>query len=389
MKNITATDFVRRACNTAEHFGFRQTPVWHKHPDCMNCNTSVSHAASAMDRRVDGLYGLLANGINLYANENLHSINGPVLQYSIDTVPRTGEAVLTLQVFGVEKSIGEAMLMQAIRSFLFETGHEDHMVRVNSLGDKDSQTRYNRELTNYLRKRLNDMPVQARELMKESSMAALTYMMEREQDLALQSPSPLEYLTDHSRRHFRDIVEYLEMSESPYEIDPRLLGSHDCYNDALFSFTINGSNGEPLKEQPFRIQGGRYNNFFQKHLGQSVPAVGAVIVLNEKQARFKVPKPKKVLPKVHLIHLGFGPKVRALLLLDQLRSSNITTQQYLHSDSLSEQLRVAEDKGAHYALIIGQKEFVDNTVLVRDMLGKDQETIPMDQVIPRLKKAVA
>lgn len=389
MKDISVTDFVRRASSTAEHFGFRQTSVWRKHPECINCNTTVSHSASAAERRRDGLYGLLSNGINDYSNDRLHSIEAPVFQYSLDSVPRTGEVALTLQVFGIEKSIGEAILIQTIRSFLLEAGHSDYTVRINSIGDTDSQTRYNRELTNYLRKRLDDMPLQARELMKEHSMSALIYLMERDHDLALQSPSSLEYLTDHSRRHFREIVEYLEMSDASYEIDSKLIGHHHCYNDALFSFAINNQNGEPLAEQPFRIQGGRYNNFFQRHLGKAVPAVGAVIMLNEKQAQFRTPKPKLSLPKVHLIHLGFGPKVRALLLLDQLRKAGIATYQHLHSDSLSEQLRLAEDKGAHFALIIGQKEYVENTVLVRDMLGKDQETVPLDKVMAKLKRAVA
>jgi len=39
-----------------------------------------------------------------------------------------------------------------------------------------------------------------------------------------------------------------------------------------------------------------------------------------------------------------------------------------------------------YTVIIGQKEFVDQTVILRDMRERNQENIPLDSMIKRLKK---
>jgi histidyl-tRNA synthetase len=78
-----------------------------------------------------------------------------------------------------------------------------------------------------------------------------------------------------------------------------------------------------------------------------------------------------------------------LLLIDSLRRAGIPVFHDLASDSLSSQLRSAERRGVKYVLIIGQKEFVDNTIIFRDMDVRNQEYVDVDTVIRRLKRRVA
>ena len=387
--DISTTEFTKKAVITCEHFGFRHAAAYRQYPECKNCSVSLSNNSNANDRRKDGVGGLLANAINTYTAEKLHAIEGPVLYYNLEPVPRTGETALTLHIFGVEKSIAEAILIQTLRSLVNDLGVTAHTVRINSLGDADSQTRYVRELTNYLKKRLGDIPVTARELMKDHVVLALQHLLEKQHPLAHKTPNPLEHLTDQSRRHFREIVEYLDMSETPYEIDPKLLGSYQCFHDAVFSFDLQDEEGLSLAEEPIMIRGGRMSNFFEKHLRKSVPAVGAVAILRNKRAPARLPQPTGSKPSIFMVQLGFGPKVRSLLLLDQLRKVGINVHQNLASDSLSAQLREAEDRGALYTIIIGQKEYVEGTVILRDMKGRNQESLPMTDLIHRLRKVKA
>jgi histidyl-tRNA synthetase len=73
-------------------------------------------------------------------------------------------------------------------------------------------------------------------------------------------------------------------------------------------------------------------------------------------------------------------------LIDTLRRAGIQVHHNLASDSLSEQLRDAEAKGVKYTLIIGQKEFVEDTVIFRDMSVRNQEYIDHETLIKRLKR---
>ena len=388
--DITPTEFLRKATRAAEHFGFRTNDTYRRLPQCKDRSMKVTHTAAMSDRRLDALHGLLTSGISAYTDENLHAIAEPVFYYNLTQVPRSGEAAITLQVFGVEKSIAETILIQATRALVSDLGFHQHTVRINSLGDRDSSARYLRELTNYLKKRLDEMPVPARELMKEHTFAALAHLIEKQHDLAFRSPSPLEYLSDPSRRHFREIVEYLDMSETPYEIDPKLIGHHHCYSDALFAIDLLDEDGARPAATPLQIRGGRYNTFMGRHLRQEVPAVGAVVVLREKKAPQRTPRPpRKTSPSVYVIQLGFGPKIRSLLLVDELRRAGVPSLHSLASDSLSTQLRDAEARGVRYTVIVGQKEFVENTVILRDMQERKQDTIPLDAIIGRLKRARA
>jgi histidyl-tRNA synthetase len=381
--SYSPTEFLKVAHATAEHFGFQTIEQLRKEPECKDCITTLPHTVTATNKKTDAHGGLLTGGVVTYCDERLHALGRPVLLYSLEQTPRTGEPAVTFHIFNVDRSIAEAILIQASRALATELGHTEHTVRINSLGDKDSLTRYTRELTNYLKKRIDTMPSIARELMKEHPLAALTHLIETEHEMAHRSPNPLEYLSDQSRKHFREIIEFLDMSETPYEIDPKMMAHHECYSDAIFSIDINNEDGSP---SPLSIKGGRFNEFFNRTTRTKTAGVGAVIVHKNNKAPARVPRAKSTTPSVFVVQLGFGPKIRSLMLVDSLRRAGIPVFHNLASDSLSTQLREAEARGVRYTLIIGQKEFVDNTVILRDMNVRNQEYVDHDTLMKRLKR---
>ena len=387
---VSAQDFIKSTSQTAHHFGFSPIDRLKAHPSCKNCEEKIQHNANAQDRKNDALFGLLTSGMCSYFDFKLNAIEGPSLFYTTEQVPRTGDIAVTFHVINVKKSIAEALLIQTIRSLLNDLGYTEHIVRINSLGDTDSVTRYIRDLTNYLRKRLDEMPTTARELMKEHPLFALMHLIEKDHDLAKKSPSPLEYLTDTSRKHFREIVEFLDMSNTPFEIDPKLVGHHECYSDALFAFDILDEARERISESPLFIRGGRYSTFVSKMSKTKMPAVGAVLILKDKKIPQHVPTPRiKSIPSIYLIQLGFGPKIKSLLLIDELKQAGISVNQNIMSDSLGDQLRQAEAQNARYAVILGHKEFMDGNVILRDLQHQKQENIPVTSIASHLKRLTA
>ncbi len=385
---ITPTTFIKQAISTAEYFGFSNLDVIKKHPSCKNCTTKLENTASAMDRRIDNLNGLLTTGINNFCDNKLNAIEEPVLFYTIEQVPRSGEAAISFQIYNVNNSIAESILIQTTKSLSNDLGYQNHSVRINSLGDRDSSTRFVRELSNYLRKRVNDLPESAREIMKEDTVNALFNLLDQKHELAYKSPNPLEYLTDQSRKHFREIIEFLDMSETSYEIDSKLMGHNNCYSEAMFAIDLlDNKTGEHIKDSPITISGGRYNEFVHRNTKQPIPAAGAVVVLQKQKAPTRLPRIKLSTPSVYVVQLGLGPKMRSLILIDQLKQAGINVYQDLASDSLSTQLRDAENKGVPYAIIIGQKEFVEGGVILRDMVARNQEQVSFANVITRLKRS--
>ena len=384
--DITAASFLKQAIDTAEYFGFESVDTIKKKPACKNCTEKLPHTDSAQDRRVDNLHGILAGGIQTFCESRFNAIEEPLLFYTIEQVPRSGEPALSLHIYNVERSIAEAILIQTTRALMSDLGYENHRVRINSLGDKESNVRYTRELTNFLRKRIDDMPEAARELMKDHAITALSHLIDKEHELAYRAPNPLEYLSDPSRKHFREIVEFLDMAELNYEIDPKLIGHHECYSDALFTIDLLDEDGATLDHAPVLARGGRYSEFVERSTKQPIAATGAVVVLRDKKAPARTPRSKASTPSVYVVQLGFGPKIKSLILIDELRKAGIRTYQNLPSDSLSAQLRDAEKKGVQHVVIIGQKEYVEQNVILRDMIARNQESVALDAFVNKLKK---
>ena len=379
----TPTEFLKIANHTAEHFGFQTIDQLRKTPECKTCEVSMPHTVTGTSKKNDSHGGLLSSGISTFCDENLHAIEKPVLLYGVQQVPYTNETAVTFHIFNVERSIAEAILIQASRALATDLGHHEHTVKINSLGDSDSLTRYTRELTNFMKKRLDIMPADVRELMKEHPLTALASLIEQKHELSHRTPNPLEYLSDPSRKHFREIIEYLDMSATPYEIDPKMLGHHECYSDAIFSLDLDT---EDEADAPITIRGGRFDEFVYRATRTRTPAVGAVVVLKNSKAPARAPRPKTQKPSVYVVQLGFGPKIKSLLLIDSLRRAGIPVFHDLASDSLSSQLRDAESRKVKYTLIIGQKEFVEDTVILRDMDVRNQEYITHDALIKKLKR---
>ncbi len=379
----STTDFLKVATNTAEHFGFKTASKLKKDPLCKNCEVPLSHTFSPEDHLNDKHGGVSLPGVISFCEDNIHAIKTPVLLYSIDTDEKTNDTSLTLNIFNVQKSIAEAILIQASLSLLSELGHTNHVVRINSLGDVESSTRYTKELATYLRKRIEALPESARELMKQHPYLALMDLIDQGHDLAHKSPNPLEFLSDQSRKHFREIIEYLDMSEAPYEIDPKMIGHHELYSDALFSIDYLG---EVEDEVPLSIKGGRFDEYLFRKTKSRIPAVGSVIKLKNNKPVARFPKGKNPVSSVYVVQLGLGPKMRSLMIIDQLRRAGISVEHDLASDSLSAQLRDAEARGFRYTIIIGQKEYVEQTVILRDMLERNQEQIQVEQMIKKLKR---
>jgi len=58
----------------------------------------------------------------------------------------------------------------------------------------------------------------------------------------------------------------------------------------------------------------------------------------------------------------------------------------LSKDSLGAQLGKAEESGIPYSIILGQKEVLDKTVIVRDMKSRSQDSVRLTDLAEYVKK---
>jgi len=123
--------------------------------------------------------------------------------------------------------------------------------------------------------------------------------------------------------------------------------------------------------------------------GEATPAVGfglgverLIMEMKRVQAKpFKAPK-----PKIFLAQLGDLAKKKSLRLFLELEKNGILISESFGRGSLKSQLRVANKLGVEFTLILGQKEALDRTVIIKNMATGEQETVSTDKLVDVVKK---
>jgi len=295
-----------------------------------------------------------------------------------------------LEILGTEKPIADAIVIQTTMRILEEAGAKDISIDINSIGDKDSRKEYEKALKAFYRKHMNQLPTADRERAKTSVLRVLDSKHPDTMAINEEAPASIEYLTNNAKKHFKSVLEHLDELEIPYNINNKLVRGLDYYTDTVFEVveTYTTSKGE---EKTQAICGGGRYNYLAKNMGhkKDIPGVGVAIgaerVLLSEWWKKLMPRIIKK-PKLYFIQLGFDAKLKSLAIVELLRKGKIPTIQSLSKDKLSTQLAAAEKSGAKYALIFGQREAIDDTIIVRDLSNHKQKSVPIDELIDHLKK---
>ncbi len=312
-----------------------------------------------------------------------------------------------LEILGTSKSIADATVIKVATTILKEAGFKDLCVQINSMGDKESRQVYTKELVLYYRKNLADICAVCRERIKTNPLQLFTCQNDRCKKVKVDAPDPVSFLSTPSKKHFREVLEYLDAMNIPYEINSSLVQGSNYYSQTVFKITElpkeekttndnkdteednKDENTEP-KEPTVLAQGGRYD-YLARQFGykKDIPSVCVAIkidhVINSPSHKPISPRVQKK-PKVYFIQFGFDAKLKSLAVIETLRVARVPIIQSLAKDRLSAQLSIAEKLNIPYTIILGQREALDNTVIIRDMVSHSQETVPIDKLSEYIKK---
>lgn len=300
-----------------------------------------------------------------------------------------------LEMLGTPKAIADAMIIYIVWVTLREVGLTNIVVEVNSIGDKESRTPYIRELTSYYRKHISEICADCRQRMKTNPMRLLDCKATQCQPVKEKAPQSVAFLSPAAKQHFKEVLEYLDALKVVYRMNPHLVRGLDYYTHTVFEImeeqeTSTLPEGEKPPTPLTIAAGGRYD-YLAKRLGskKDVPAVGASIgvdrVLLSESYKPVAPRVVKK-PKIYFIQIGYEAKLRSLEIIEILRAARIPVLHALNKDSLSAQLAIAEKMEIPYAIIFGQKEALEGTVIVRNMATRSQETVKIDKLTEYLKK---
>jgi histidyl-tRNA synthetase len=305
-----------------------------------------------------------------------------------------GTKIFNMDIIGNSKSIAEAIMIETAYVILRENLKEDEelTIEINSIGDKDSFARFTREFTAFCRKHMNELPPAWKQSLKKDPFSLFSCDEETCSVLIEEAPKPMTYLSEQSRDHFKEVLEFIESLNLPYTINHSLIGSKHYSSGTIFR--IVKTNKQNKKE--ILAIGERYNTVSRKAWGKKeIPALGASILIDEKTLKKtkesvvakNSDSGKKIKPaRFFFIQLGYDAKLKNLSIIEMLRVANIPVHQSLSRDKITSQLAAAEKLAVPYILILGQKEAIEESVTVRHIHTRVQETIRITELITYLKR---
>lgn len=338
--------------------------------------------------------------MRMYLQYGMHALPHPVKLFSNAAVlvpVERGHVMrwqLGVETIGDNSEAVDAELLFLGCRIIEALGLGTFVVRLNTIGDTVGRPNYLRALRDFFRTHQKKISTKAAAAAKEHPFEGLRVIAEEDPELAKEAPQSVDYLSDEARSHFKHVLEFLDEGQVPYNIDHTLLTTDDYASHTIWEFVLDSvpanTEGLPAQDGLPVIHGGRMDRLSELLGGAKTPAAGWSLDIDSIVARLRArnaPVPEAwTKPKVFLSQLGDAAKKRSLMLFEEIRKSGIEVRYSLSRDTIKGQLRMAARYGVRFALIFGQKEALEGTVILREMETGIQETIPLEKIIDELKK---
>jgi histidyl-tRNA synthetase len=286
---------------------------------------------------------------------------------------------------GQNDPIYDAEIITIFSELLSELKLKNSTLKLNSIGCRVCRPVYKKQLQNYYKNHEKELCEDCVNRLKANPLKLFDCKVPQCQPFKEHAPNCLDKLCVTCMDHFKAVLEYLDAVHIPYELDHHLVRGLDYYNRTVFEMIAEGKEAEIGS----LCGGGRYDYLMEMIGGHLTPALGAAAGLERIIAVMKakgIVVPGRSQKKVFLVHVGDVSKKHAFALLKDLRKAGISVSESLAKDSLNAQLRSADKEGLGIALILGQKEIYENSIIIRDLETGNQEPVLVEKVVEELKK---
>ncbi len=288
------------------------------------------------------------------------------------------------ETFGSDEAIIDAQLILIADRFFRELGIPVTM-QVNSIGTTETRNEYKIELVAYYRTHRNEICEDCKRRLTRNPLRVLDCKVEGCRAVTANAPQIIDWLDESSKEHFMRVLEYLEEVDVHYVLAPHLVRGLDYYSRTVFEIVPEGTDGS----QSALGGGGRYDGLVELLGGRPTPACGFAIGIERTVAALKE---RQILPEVRgrrdifLAQLGDVARRKGLALFEAFRQEGVPVAEAFGKSALKAQLELADKYQVKYTLILGQKEVLDGTIIIRDMESGVQETVDMNKVVGIIKK---
>ncbi|HAV1550354.1 TPA: histidine--tRNA ligase [Vibrio parahaemolyticus] len=289
-----------------------------------------------------------------------------------------------VEVFGLNGPDVDAELIMMTARLWRELGIDKHVrLELNSIGSQEDRADYRTALVAFLEQHIDVLDEDCKRRMHTNPLRVLDTKNPDIQAILGDAPRLSEYLGEESKAHFVGLCELLDAAGIEYTVNERLVRGLDYYNRTVFEWIT-----ESLGAQGTVCGGGRYDGLVEQLGGKPTPAVGFAMGLERLVLMLETLELTDVRRSVdvYVVTAGEGTMMAGMKLAEQLREaiSGVRVMNHFGGGNFKKQFKRADKVGAVVALVLGENEVADNTVVLKDLVGGEQETYNQAEVAEKI-----
>ena len=289
------------------------------------------------------------------------------------------------EVFGAFNHLTEAQVISAVWDLTQRLGlaPEDVQMEINTAGDPTAQAAYSNILKDYLKDKEFELCDSCNAHLRGRVLNVLRCNNVNCQVLTAEAPAIVDFLDTQARKEFTDILEALDELNLPYQLNQLYIGPEGTSGISLVIKYKKGNHTIVIGEAA------HHDMLLKSISGKPAPAFGLIGSL---PGLIKAMELAEIEPKVEnnsevfLVPLGELASKRSLRLFRDLIAVDIRVHDHFGTVGVKNQLKQAEECKAPIALIMCQKEAMDDMVILRDVKSGMQEVFSYDKIIVEVKK---
>ncbi|MBC7003202.1 histidine--tRNA ligase [Photobacterium sp. BZF1] len=342
--------------------------------------------------RPEGTAGCVRAGIQnglLYNQEQRLWYTGPMFRHERPQKGRYRQFhQFGVEVFGLNGPDVDAELIMMTARMWRELGIDKHVrLELNSIGSLEDRANYRQALVAFLEQHIDILDEDCKRRMHTNPLRVLDTKNAAIQEVLVDAPKLSDYLGEESKQHFTGLCELLDAAGIEYQVNERLVRGLDYYNRTVFEWIT-----ESLGAQGTVCGGGRYDGLVEQLGGKATPAVGfamgleRLVLMMETLELTDVRRPVDV----YMVTAGEGTMMAGMKLAEKLREDvpGLRVMSHFGGGNFKKQFKRADNVGAAVALVLGENEIAENTVVVKDLRGGEQTTMAQDDVAAKLAELI-
>lgn len=342
--------------------------------------------------RPEGTAGCVRAGIEnglLYNQEQRVWYMGPMFRHERPQKGRYRQFhQCGVEVFGLNGPDVDAELIMMTARLWRELGIDKHVrLELNSIGSLEARANYRTALIAFLEQHIDVLDEDCKRRMHTNPLRVLDTKNPDVQAILGDAPRLSDYLDPESTQHFASLCELLDAAGIEYTVNERLVRGLDYYNRTVFEWIT-----ESLGSQGTVCGGGRYDGLVEQLGGKATPAVGFAMGLERLVLMLETLELTDVRRSVdvYVVTAGEGTMMAGMKLAEQVREAipGVRVMNHFGGGNFKKQFKRADKVGAVVALVLGENEVADNTVVLKDLAGGEQVTYSQQEIASKIAELI-